>query len=492
VIDRPFRDRKTGLTPGRSQVPGLIIQGENYVRKTKKTLIAGIAFLGMFAAACSEDSGGDSATQAPATEASSTEAPAGSEAPAGDLPVLQSTVDTALAYTGGPGGAASGDPIKIGYVNQEGGTPAFPEASVGADSGTWLINNYLGGVGGRPIELVKCFVTKEEDGQSCAQQMLADDSVQAVLVGAMFNGNAPLLDTLAGKKPVFLPNPVTTPEFLATDAYAFTPGSPGVVQGLAVFAAKYVGELEGKEVKKVAVVYNDNPAGTVAFNALTKPILEQLGVEVTGVPVADTAGATEMATAIQSSGADKADVFYPLVTIQGCIGVYDALKTLGVDTPVVTTGLCFGIPMQDHLKSVGEAGKLPDGWYFGGYGYSYEIPGNPETDAYIDTALAWAKETGLENPEYTGFGGPTFGSLITMVKFMNGGAMDSAAIRDAAKGFTGPMWAGVGDFKCGGNPTFPSLCGFSIGIQQQQGTEYVSIMDGYNGKALNPIAELAG
>ncbi|MEY4223247.1 MAG: hypothetical protein RIS33_181, partial [Actinomycetota bacterium] len=35
-------------------------------------------------------------------------------------------------------------------------------------------------------------------------------------------------------------------------------------------------------------------------------------------------------------------------------------------------------------------------------------------------------------------------------------------------------------------------CGFSIGIQQQQGTEYVSIADGYNGKAINPIAELAG
>lgn len=461
------------------------------MRKTSKTLIAGLAVLGLFASACSEDSDSGS-SETPATEAPSTDASAGSEAPAGDLLVQQSTVDTAVAYTGGPGGAASGDPIKIGYVNQEGGTPAFPEASVGADSATWLINQYLGGVGGRPIELVKCFVTKEEDGQSCAQQMLADDSIQAVLVGAMFNGNAPLLDTLAGKKPVFLPNPVTTPEFLATDAYAFTPGSPGVVQGLAVFAANYIGELEGIEVKKVAVVYNDNPAGTVAFNALTKPVLEQLGVEVTGVPVSDTAGATDMAAAIQSSGADTADVFYPLVTIQGCIGIYDALKTLGVDTPVVTTGLCFGIPMQDHLASVGEAGELPDGWYFGGYGYSYEIPGNPETDAYIDTALSWAKETGLENPEYTGFGGPTFGSLLTMVKFMNEGATDAEAIRTAAKGFTGPMWAGVGDFKCGGNPVFPSLCGFSIGIQQQQGTEYVSIMDGYNGKPLNPIAELAG
>ena len=463
------------------------------MRKTSKTLIAGIAVLGLFAAACSEDDGGESAsTEAPATEAPSTDAPAGSDAPAGDLPVLQSSIDTGLAYTGGPGGVASGDPIKIGYVNQEGGTPAFPEASVGVDTGVWFINNFLGGVGGRPIELVKCFVTKEEDGQKCAQEFLANDEIQAVLVGAMFNGNAPLLDTLKDKKPTYLPNPVTTPEFLATDAYAFTPGSPGVIQGLSVFAAKYVPEIEGKEVKSVAVVYNDNPAGTVAFTALTKPILEALGVEVTGVPVADTAGATEMATAIQSSGADKADVFYPLVTIQGCIGVYDALKTLEIETTVVTTGLCFGIPMQDHLKSVGEEGNLPDGWYFGGYGYSYEIPGNPENDAYIDAALAWAKETGVENPEYTGFGGPTFGTLITLVKFMNEGAADSAALREASKAFTGPMWAGVGDFKCGGNPTFPSLCGFSIGIQQQQGTEYVSIADGYNGKAINPIAELAG
>jgi len=455
-----------------------------------------VAALGLFAAACSEDDGGSDApaTKAPSSEAPSTEAPSGTEAPeapAGELPVQQVSIDTGIAYTGGPGGAASGDPIYIGYVNQEGGTPAFPEASVGVDAGVWFINTFLGGVGGRPIELVKCFVTKEEDGQKCGQEMLANDDVQAVLVGAMLNGNAPLLDTLKDKKPVFLPNPVTTPEFLATDAFAFTPGSPGVIQGLAVFAAKYVPEIEGKEVTKVAVVYNDNPAGTVAFEALTKPILESLGVEVTGVPVADTAGATEMATAIQSSGADSADVFYPLVTIQGCIGVYDALKTLEIDTTVVTTGLCFGVPMQDHLAAAGEEGNLPDGWYFGGYGFAYEIPGNPENDAYIDAALSWARETGVENPEYTGFGGPTFGSLITLVKFMNEGATDAAAIRDAAKAFVGPMWAGVGDFKCGGNPTFPSLCGFSIGIQQQQGTEYVSIADGYNGKAINPIEELA-
>jgi len=465
------------------------------VRSRKISFVAGLAVLGLLAGACSEDSGSDS-TSAPATEAPTSDAPT-SEAPTTDAPAASGISDEAIAhaveYVGGTAGAASGDPYVIGYVNQEGGTPGFPEASIGIDSAVWFVNNFLGGVGGRPIELAKCIITKEEDGQKCAQEMLANDAVQVVITGAMLNGNAPLLDGLKDKKPVYISNPLTTPEFLATDAFAFTPGSPGVVAGLAVFAAKFIPELEGKEVNKVAVVYGDNPVGQIAFSALTKPVLEGLGVaEVTGVAAADTAGATEMAGLIQAAGAEDADVFYPLVTIGSCIAVYDALQTLEIDTTVVTTGLCFGVPMQTHLKELGLDAKLPDGWYFGGYGYSYEIAGNPDLDAYKEAVFAWAAEEGLDAAtlEYTGFGGPTFGTLLSAVKFANAGAADSAGFRDAAKAFAGPQWGVVGPMKCGGNPTFPALCGFQIGVQQQQGTEYVSIMDGYNGKPIDPQAEL--
>ena len=465
------------------------------MRSRKISFVAGLAVLGLLAGACSEDSGSDS-TSAPATEAPTSDAPT-SEAPTTDAPAASGISDEAIAhaveYVGGTAGAASGDPYVIGYVNQEGGTPGFPEASIGIDSAVWFVNNFLGGVGGRPIELAKCIITKEEDGQKCAQEMLANDAVEVVITGAMLNGSAPLLDGLKDKKPVYISNPLTTPEFLATDAFAFTPGSPGVVAGLAVFAAKFIPELEGKEVNKVAVVYGDNPAGQIAFSALTKPVLEGLGVaEVTGVAAADTAGATEMAGLIQAAGAEDADVFYPLVTIGSCIAVYDALQTLEIDTTVVTTGLCFGVPMQTHLKELGLDAKLPDGWYFGGYGYSYEIAGNPDLDAYKEAVFAWAAEEGLDAAtlEYTGFGGPTFGTLLSAVKFANAGAADSAGFRDAAKAFAGPQWGVVGPMKCGGNPTFPALCGFQIGVQQQQGTEYVSIMDGYNGKPIDPQAEL--
>ena len=457
------------------------------MKRKQQGLIAGLAVLGLLAGACSSDST-SSVTEAPVV----TDAPVDTGAPT-ESPISAENLAHAVEYTGGTAGAATGtDPFVIGFVNQEGVTPGYPEATIGVDAAVWYINNHLGGIGGRPIELARCIITKEEDGQKCAQEMLANEQVSVVLTGAVIYGNQPFLDALAGKKPVYIANPLTTPEFLAGDAFAFTPGAPGVVGGLTVFIAKYLAALEGKEIKKVAVVYGDNPSGQVAYNALTKPVFESLGLEVTGVAASDTAGATEMASLIQAAGAEDADVFYPLVTVGSCIAVYDALKTLEIMTTVVTTGLCFGVPMQTHLKELGVDADLPDGWYFGGYGYSYSIPGNPDIDAYIEAIFAYAATEGMdaETLEYTGFGGPTFGTLMTIAQFANAGAADSESYRTAAKAFVGPGWGVVGPQKCGGNPTFPSLCGFQVGIQQQQGSDYVSIMDGFNGKAIDAQAEL--
>lgn len=473
------------------------------MKRRPSFLVAAVTVFGLFAAACSEDATSEGGTPSessaisegsePADDAQTDVDPADAKVKDGTLE--DSSVEHGRAYTGGPGGETSGEPIVIGYVNQEGGTVSFPEASIGAEAAVWFANTYLGGVGGRPIELAKCTVTKEEDGQKCAQEMIANPDVQVVLAGALNNGSAPLLDGLAGKKPVFIANPLTAPDFGAKDAFAFSPGAPGVVTGLSIFVAKYLADIVGTPIQKVAVVFNDNPIGQIAFGVLTKPVLERFGItDVTGVAVPDTAGPQEMATAIQAAGAEDADVFIPLVVVQSCIGVYEALKTLEITTPVATSGLCFGIPMQVHLREAGEGGNLPNGWYFGGYGYSYDIRGNADLDSYVDTVFAFAAETGLDpnSFEYTGFGGPTFGSLMLLLQFLNAGAESSDDFRAAATAFTGPMWGVVGAQKCGGNPAFPSLCGFQIGIQQQQGTEYASVRDGYNGKAIDIQAELPG
>ena len=80
----------------------------------------------------------------------------------------------ALAYTGGTAGAASGDPVRIGYVNQD---ALFPEATIGIDAAVAYANAELGGIGGRPIELVTCTITVAEDGAACGTQFANDDSI---------------------------------------------------------------------------------------------------------------------------------------------------------------------------------------------------------------------------------------------------------------------------------------------------------------------------
>ncbi len=393
--------------------------------------------------------------------------------------------DYALQYTGGTAGAADDTktPITIGFVSEEGGVPSFPEATQGAQAAVDYVNKELGGVQGHKVILQKCFVQTEEDGQKCGTQMANDPKVQVVLTGALVLGNQSLYSVLAGKKPVIIGNPVTAPDFTVKDATAFTPGSPGVIQGLAVFLAKNL-----QNIHKVAAIYSNNPAGTIAFTALFKPVLARFGItDVTGVPVSDTATATDYQQALQSSGAAKADVVVPLVIVQGCIAAYDAFQALGIKPTVVTAGICYGTPMTQHLqKDLGLKDQVPDGWYFGGYGYSYFIQ---DAASGTTTYLAKVKQYGPANVEYTGFAGPDFANLLTIVKFMNAVGADklsSDAIKAQIAAFHGPMMLVAGPMNCGANPVFPSLCGTQMGVEQYKGRKWIPVADALNNAAIDP------
>jgi branched-chain amino acid transport system substrate-binding protein len=390
-----------------------------------------------------------------------------------------------LNYTGGTAGAAdtTKTPITIGFVNEEGGVPSYPEATQGAQAAVDYVNKELGGVQGHKLVLQKCLVQTEEDGQKCGTQLANDPKVQVVLTGAMVLGNQSLYSVLAGKKPVIIGNPITPPDFTTKGTTAFTPGAPGDIQGLAVFIAKHL-----QNIHKVAAIHSNNPAGTNSFNALFKPALAKFGItDVTGVPVADTATSTDYQQALQSSGAAKADVVVPIVTVQGCIATYDALQALGIKPTVVTTGLCFGTPMTQHLqKDLGQKDQVPDGWYFGGYGYSYFLP---DAASGMTTYLAKIHQYGPANVEYTGFAGPDFASLLTIVKFLNAIGADKVtadAINAQIAAFRGPMMLVAGPMNCGANPVFPSLCGTQMGVEQYKNLRWIPVADALNNAAIDP------
>jgi branched-chain amino acid transport system substrate-binding protein len=217
--------------------------------------------------------------------------------------------------------------------------------------------------------------------------------------------------------------------------------------------------------------------------------MDASGITTTIVPVAETATAPDIGSAMFAAGAGEADVFILLTTIQGCINAYDAIQSLGIDPVVVTSGLCYGTPMIEHMRAIGAEGDFPDGWYFGGYGYSYFLPDYESGVATYVAKVHQYGETigGAELIEYTGFAGPTFYNVMTAVKLINELGVDNLGFAELdadLRGFTGPMMGQVGPLECG-LPPFIANCGHQMGIQQYVDGEWVSIADGLNGEPVD-------
>ena len=216
--------------------------------------IAAIAVsMGIIAAGCSSDSSSPSGTDGSSDTTVATETS------------TETSNEWALAYTGATEGEAAGEPVRVGYVNQE---SLFPEATIGLMAAVDYTNKELSGFGGRPVEIVKCDVAVEEDGQKCGTQFANDPTVSVVLTGTLTVGNASLYAALDQKKPIVIGNGVTVADFVTKAGVAWTTGSIGVIQGMAKFTIKDLA------AKTVAVIHSNNAAGKAAFDVLLKPLFD--------------------------------------------------------------------------------------------------------------------------------------------------------------------------------------------------------------------------
>ena len=181
------------------------VQGISVVGRRRKGLISLLVAGVLVAASCGDDDDGGAAdtsgaaTTAPTEETTppdtgaATTAPAGetttppdtgaaTTAPAGETTTppdaVEGKVTDFAAYVGGSGAAdASLPPVKIGYINQQGGSIVVTDTNDdGVDIGVKYINEQAGGIGGRPLEVVQCFIANtEEEGQQCGQQFANDE-----------------------------------------------------------------------------------------------------------------------------------------------------------------------------------------------------------------------------------------------------------------------------------------------------------------------------
>lgn len=335
------------------------------------------------------------------------------------------------------------DPVVIGVINMDEGTPSYPDVSVGIDAAAELVNAELGGINGHPVEIRHCNAGVDQaSNQQCAQEFANDDSVGMVITGYVFGSGFafPILE--AAGVPVLLQTPLTSSDFQATNAYGYQGGNAGGTAGTAAFAAKFL------DAENIVILGADNDALRAAVDTIEGlPSIE--GVDVSTTFIADTA--SDVTADIQASGAADADAVLALINAPQCVQVAQTLKDLGVEAPVISTATC-AVP-----TTLAESPEVFEGWHVVGSGLPPLLAegASAELDYFREVFPKYGPEDKLGS--FLALGG--FGAMLAAWDIGNGLPENPTAEdwTDGLAGFTGPYFGGRTELSCPGEH-FPAVC----------------------------------
>lgn len=336
----------------------------------RRSVGAVIVLLALVAAACSEplEEGEDGAG-------------AGTDAPPVDTSCEgDGILDCARASTLGDLGLvpdeperAAGEPITIGMVNQE-NTPggSYPELSLGAAAALDFVNDQLGGLDGRPLELEVCNTEFSAEGSTSCGQRFVDMGVPVVLGGIDVFGTA--IDVLADNGIPYAGGiPVSTQSVQAENSYQWSGGSWGASVAFADWAAEEVG------VDSAAIVYGE--FGSVEQAAeYGATVLERAGVDVQMVPYPILT--TDIGSAVQAAATGDPGAIIVLAADAGCSSAFESLRTLEVDAQLFFVGACAAPSIVDSVDAAATDGAL-----FNVEGPISNDPKDPNPDTLLYNAV---------------------------------------------------------------------------------------------------------
>jgi branched-chain amino acid transport system substrate-binding protein len=361
----------------------------------------------------------------------------------------QSSIDYTLKYTGGKAGKADSSlsPVTVGFVNQQGGVPAYPENEAAADAVVSLVNEKLGGIGGHPLKLEKCFVLSEEDGQKCGSQM-ANAKLPIVMQETITVGNDSYHKTLGTEIPNIVTNSTQASDFSSKNSHDISGGGQALLNGM-------VQDVKNQGAKTVAILGVNNPAGDYTVKQILIPGLKAVGISYKTAYHGDSVTTPEMAAALQSAGASKADAIMTIPSQPAqCVSTYDAMKQLGIDKPVVTSLTCNADEFVDHT------GAGPEGWDQWAFATNPRITTDEASKVYNNVMTAYGKgKFATVNSAVS-----AFGNTLTVVQLANAVGPDNlspATLNKAIAAFRGPAFMTPGEMHCvpGPDPNFPTVCG---------------------------------
>ncbi len=294
--------------------------------------------------------------------------------------------------TGGASAAApTGEPIKLGMINQE-NTPAgsFPEIRQAAEAAVAYLNG-KGGIKGRPLKLESCITQGTPEGSAACAEKFAASKPVLVMPGVDFGSAASLPILNRAGLPYVGGVPLLPPELTAANSYTFVGGSASAFPSQAVYLAK---ELK---VKKVNILYTDNPAGANAAKAFGADILKANGVtDVQLIP--EKADAADFTAALTKTAQGSPDAIMVLFAGQGCSRVMQAKQATGVKAMMFYPGSCA----DEAVIKAGGAGA--EGAYFNEETKLYDDVKDPEVKIYVDALAKHAPDAKKSGFSQTGFG----------------------------------------------------------------------------------------
>jgi branched-chain amino acid transport system substrate-binding protein len=272
--------------------------------------------LTLVAAACGS-SGKSATTTVGAAATTTTAAPATTAGAA--------TTEGAATTAAPTGVDRTGETIKVGYVNNEGGAFSLPEFRIGGEVAIDYINKN-GGVNGAKIEIVNCNADASPEGSiNCANQLI-DAKVSIAYTGIDVASDAALpLYSKAGI-PFVTSNSWGTAQRNDPDSFVLHSASSAyVLAPLQTF--KDLG------LKKIAVMLEDTPAGQDFMKNVVKPVGEgKLGLSIT--PVFVDAANPDWTRSVTIAQASDPEAIWGQLTEPGCIGLVTATSTVGFAGPV--------------------------------------------------------------------------------------------------------------------------------------------------------------
>lgn len=350
------------------------------------------------------------------------------------------------AYVGGKGKAkANLAPVKIGYINGQGGPPNFnfPQATSVIRAGVKMVNAELGGIHGHPLQLSECFWAQaEEEGVRCGQQMV-NEKVNAIIYGFVTVGNQSIYATVKGTIPIVGVVTANPADPTAKNAFFLNGSQTSVLGPFGTYT-----KMRLPNVKTAAIVYPTDPGAITAAAALGKG-LRQAGVRPTLI------GVPPLATDLigPATQASSADMIVAALGFTTCVPFARAIQQINYTKPILSTPICTFLPRAAYA-----GGDIPQ-WTYGIAQTLVNFPG-PQSKLYLKKGLQYGSTV---NDMLWVFAEGAWEELLATVKIMNTipyAKLTPARIIAGFKSFRGPLILGPPQIACGKvSPGEPAACG---------------------------------